>query len=154
MLKGVTGSPRHGVVQARLRPGDHSTDRRRLYGAVGSGALLTGAVGYVGLVDPHHPGLMFPVCPFRLLTGWNCPLCGTIRMTHDVLHGDMVAAITDNVFLLAGIPMLAGWILVRRRGEKALLTMPAAVSVVIVTLAWTVVRNLPGFPLVPAVLTG
>lgn len=154
MLKGVTGSSQHGTVLAWLRPGDRSIGRRRLYGAAGAGAPLAGAVGYVGLVDPHHPDSMFPVCPFRLLTGWNCPLCGTFRMTHDVLHGDVVAAITDNVFLLAGIPMLAGWILVRRRGEKALLTVPAAVGVVIVTLAWAVVRNLPGFPLVPGVLTG
>jgi hypothetical protein len=154
MLKGVFGSARHGIAQARLRFGDRIARRRCRYGVLGSGALLAGAVGYVGLVDPHHPDSIFPVCPFRLLTGWNCPLCGTLRMTHDVLHGDVVAAITDNVFLLAGIPMLVGWILLRRRGEKTLLPMPAAVSVIIVTLAWTVVRNLPGFPLVPAVLTG
>jgi hypothetical protein len=75
-------------------------------------------------------------------------------MTHDLLHGDLPASITDNVFLLVGIPTLAGWILLRRRREKALLPMPAAVTVVIATLAWTVVRNLPGFPLVPTLLTG
>ena len=39
-------------------------------------------------------------------------------MIHDVLHGDLAAAITDNVFLLVGIPMLAGWILLRRRSRK------------------------------------
>jgi hypothetical protein len=154
MLKGVTGSSQGGTVLDRLRSADRGIGRRRLYGAVGSGIVLAGAVGYVGLVDPHRPDSMFPVCPFRLLTGWNCPLCGAFRMTHDVLHGDVVAAITDNVFLLAGIPMLAGWLLVRRRGEKALLTVPVAVSVVIVTLVWAVVRNLPGFPLVPAGLAG
>lgn len=74
-------------------------------------------------------------------------------MIHDVLHGDLTAAITDNVFLLVGIPMLAGWILLRRRSEKPLLPVPAAAPVLIAMLAWTVVRNLPGFPLIPTLLT-
>jgi Protein of unknown function (DUF2752) len=127
--------------------------RRHLYPVLGSGALLAGALGYVGLVDPHRPVSVFPICPFRLLTGWNCPGCGALRMTHDVLHGDLAAAINDNVFLLVGIPVLAGWILLRRRRGKLPLTIPAAVTAVIAMLAWTLVRNLPGFPLVPTLLT-
>ena len=127
--------------------------RRRRLPVLGSGALLVGAVGYVGLVDPHKPDSVFPICPFRLLTGWNCPACGGLRMVHDVLHGDVVAAVSDNIFLLVGIPVLAGWILLRRRSGKSLLSVPAAVTVVIATLVWTVVRNLPGFPLVPTLLT-
>ncbi|WP_227371197.1 DUF2752 domain-containing protein [Mycobacterium fragae] len=130
------------------------TDRRRLYGALGAGALLAGALGYIDLVDPHNPDSVFPVCPFRLLTGWNCPFCGALRMTHDVLHANLAAAITDNVFVLVGIPLLAGWILLRRQRGKMPLPMSAVVAVVVVTLAWTVVRNLPGFPLVPTLLTG
>jgi hypothetical protein len=133
-------------------PAQHGA-RRRWLPALGSGALLVGAVGYVGLVDPHKPGSIFPICPFRLLTGWNCPACGGLRMVHDVLHGDLAAAISDNVFLLVGIPVLAGWILLRRRSGKSLMSLPAATTVVIATLAWTVVRNLPGFPLVPTLLT-
>jgi hypothetical protein len=154
MLKSVTGPYQLGTAKASSRPADNRVHRRRLYGALGSGTLLAGALGYVGLVDPHHPGSIFPVCPFRALTGWNCPFCGGLRMTYDVLHGDLTAAITDNVFLLAGIPMLAGWILLRRRREKALVPMPAAVTIVIATLAWMVLRNLGGYPLVPTVLTG
>ena len=125
----------------------------RLSVAVGSGAVLAGALGYIGLVDPHKPDSIFPVCPFRLLTGWNCPACGGLRMMHDVLHGDLAAAITDNVFLLIGIPMLAGWVLLRRRSGKPLLPVPAVASVLVAMVAWTVLRNLPGFPLVPTILT-
>lgn len=143
MLKGVTKAAQFG--RAHTRGG--------IYAAMGSGALLAGAVGYVGLVDPHQPGSVFPTCPFRLLTGWNCPACGGLRMMHDVLHGNLAAAITDNVFLLVGIPMLAGWILLRRRSGKSVVSMPAAATVLVVTLAWTVVRNVPGFPLVPTLLT-
>ena len=138
MLKGVTNPAVH---------------RRALYGALGSGALLAGALGYVGLVDPHKPDSIFPVCPFRLLTGWNCPACGGLRMIHDVLHADVAAAITDNVFLLVGIPTLAAWILLRRRSGKTPVPIAGLVAVVIATLSWTVLRNLPGFPLVPTLLT-
>ena len=127
--------------------------RGRFYSALGSGALLAGALGYVGLVDPHKPDSVFPICPFRLLTGWNCPACGGLRMVHDVLHADLAAAITDNVFLLVGIPLLAGWILLRRRSGKSALPLAAAATFLIATLAWTVVRNLPGFPFVPTLLT-
>ena len=151
MLKSVTDPFQHGAAPVGSRPAGRWY-RRRLYAALGSGALLAGALGYVGLVDPHNPDSVLPVCPFRLLTGWNCPACGALRMTHDVLHGDLAAAINDNVFLLVGIPVVAGWLLLRRRG-KSLLTMPAAATVVVAMLAWTVVRNLPGFPLVPTLLT-
>jgi Protein of unknown function (DUF2752) len=152
MLKSVTDPFQHGAAPVGSRPAGRWY-RRRLYAALGSGALLASALGYIGLVDPHKPDSVFPVCPFRLLTGWNCPACGALRMTHDVLHGDLAAAINDNVLLLVGIPVVAGWILLRRRRGKSLLTMPAAATVVITMLAWTVVRNLPGFPLVPTLLT-
>jgi len=33
------------------------------------------------------------------------------------------------------------------------MTLPVAATVVITLLAWTIVRNLPGFPLVPTLLT-
>jgi len=71
-----------------------------------------------------------------------------------VLHGDLGAAIVDNAFLLVGLPMLAIWLLVRwRRGDK-LMPIPAIVVIAIAAITWTVVRNLPGFPLVPTLLTG
>ena len=115
--------------------------------------LLASPLIYIALVDPHNPNSFFPVCPFRLLTGWNCPGCGGLRMIHDVLHGDLAAAIADNVMLLVGIPLLAGWALLRHRRGKSPLTISATVAIVSTLLAWTVVRNLPGFPLVPTLLT-
>jgi hypothetical protein len=127
--------------------------RRHLPTVLGSGALLVGALGYIGLVDPHRPDSIFPLCPFKLLTGLNCPGCGALRMTHDVLHGDLVAAINDNVLLLVGLPLLAAWVLLRRRIGKPPMTLPTTVTIVLTLVAWTVVRNLPGFPLVPTLLT-
>lgn len=120
---------------------------------IGAGALALGALGYIGTVDPHRPGALFPACPFKLLTGWDCPFCGGLRMTYDLLHGDLAAAVVDNAFLLIGLPVLAlWWLWRRRRGGRAF--TPTVIAVIVVTaLAWTVVRNVPGFPLVPTLLT-
>jgi Protein of unknown function (DUF2752) len=121
---------------------------------LGVGALLAGGLTYIGLADPHRPGSLFPPCPFKLLTGWDCPGCGGLRMVHDLLHGDLPAAVVDNVFLLVGLPALALWALGRRARGKSVFATPAIVVVVVLTLAWTVARNVPGFPLVPTVLDG
>jgi Protein of unknown function (DUF2752) len=121
----------------------------RLYTGIGTGALAIGALAYVGIADPHRPGSLFPPCPFRLLTGWNCPACGGLRMTHDLLHGDVGAAVVDNVFLLAGLPLLALWLIWRIRHGERTFSLPAILVIAIAAISWTVIRNLPGFPLVP-----
>ncbi len=141
---------------AQLAPGQHQHQphRGRRFGAIGSGVLLAGALGYVGLADPHNPHSLYPQCPFKFLTGWNCPLCGGLRMTHDLLHGDLVASINDNVFALVGIPLLVGWFVMRRRLGLSTRLTPVVLTVVVASIAWTVVRNLPGFPLIPTILSG
>ena len=114
------------------------------------GSLLgAGALTYIAVADPHRPGFLFPPCPFKALTGWDCPACGGLRMTHDVVHGDFAAALTDNVFALVGLPALALWMVVRWRLGKRLFPVPAVVVLVTAVAVWTVLRNIPGFPLVP-----
>ncbi|KUI34077.1 hypothetical protein AU197_05565 [Mycobacterium sp. IS-1590] len=130
------------------------TSRKRLYGALGTGAVLAGALAYIGIGDPHRPSFVFPACPFKAITGLDCPACGGLRMTHDLLHGDLAAAVVDNVYLLVGLPLLMAWLLVRWRRNKPLLNAPLIVVIVVSALTWTVMRNLPGFPLVPTVLDG
>lgn len=126
----------------------------RLFGAVGTGAALLGVLAYVGIGNPHSPDFVFPPCPFRAMTGWNCPACGGLRMTHDLLHGDLAAAFVDNAFVLIGLPMLLAWIAIRRSRGKPTLNVPAFVVIIAAAVTWTVIRNLPGFPLVPTILTG
>ncbi|MCB1287020.1 MAG: DUF2752 domain-containing protein [Mycobacterium sp.] len=126
--------------------------RSRLYTGLAAGALGLGALAYVGLGNPHQPGSLFPPCPFKLLTGWNCPGCGGLRMTHDLLHGDVSAAVVDNVYLLIGLPLLAVWSFWRARRGRPVLSPVLLVMLIATATAWTVVRNLPGFPLVPTML--
>ena len=122
--------------------------------AIGGGVALAGALAYIGLADPHRPGFLFPPCQFHVATGFLCPGCGGLRMTHDVLNADFAAAVRDNVFLLVGLPLLLGWVLVRWRSGKRPFSMAVYVVVAVAAVAWTVARNLPGFPLVPSLLEG
>ncbi|MBW0016546.1 MAG: DUF2752 domain-containing protein [Mycobacterium sp.] len=126
-------------------------DHGRTYGAAASGVLLAGTLGYIALEDPHKTDSAYPLCPFKWATGWNCPFCGGLRMTNDLLHLHLPAAINDNVFALVGIPLLIAWVVVRRRLGRPAFTIPAMVTIVTATVAWTVLRNLPGFPLVPTI---
>lgn len=119
------------------------------YGGLGLGVLAAGALTYTGLVDPHQPGSLYPPCPFRLLTGWYCPACGGLRMTHDLLHGDLAAAAVDNLFALIALPLLALWSMWRISRGRRVFTPAALIVMITATLAWTILRNLPNFPLVP-----
>lgn len=67
------------------------------------------------------------------------------------LHGELAASINDNVFLLVGVPVLASWVLLRRRHGDLALPIPVMIAVAVAVIAWTVLRNLPGFPLVPTI---
>ncbi|MDQ2635751.1 MAG: DUF2752 domain-containing protein [Actinomycetota bacterium] len=127
---------------------------RRAYTALGTGALAVGALAYVGLADPHRSNFFFPACPFKALTGLDCPGCGGLRMMHDLLHGDLAAAVVDNVVLLVGLPALLIWALARWRLNRPVWNIPLVVVIVTTAVTWAVVRNLPGFPLVPTVLGG
>ncbi|PRC44490.1 hypothetical protein C6A85_99980 [Mycobacterium sp. ITM-2017-0098] len=129
-------------------------NRQRLVVGLGTGAVFVGALAYIGIGDPHSSNFLFPPCPFHELTGWYCPACGGLRMTHDVLHGDLAAAFVDNAFALIGLPLLLVWVLIRRRQRRPVLTVPAYVVLIGTVVAWTVVRNVTGFPLVPSVLDG
>ena len=120
--------------------------------AVGGLGLVAAGLTYVGLVDPHRPGALFPPCPFHLLTGWYCPGCGGLRMTHDLLHADLSAAATDNIFLLVGLPLMLLWWLSRRQVGRPAVTPVVIVVAAVSVVAWTVIRNLPAFPLVPSLL--
>jgi len=137
-----------------MAPSHATGNRPSLLVGLGTGAVVVGALAYIGVGNPHSPGFLFPPCPFHELTGWLCPACGGLRMTHDVLHGDLAAAFVDNAFALIGLPLLVLWIVLRRRHRRPVLNLPFYVVVISAVVAWTVVRNLPGFPLVPTVLTG
>lgn len=92
-----------------LEPVDTHTRRRRLRAPV----LVVGGILGAGLLllhlrDPHMSG-SWGFCPWVLLTGTYCPGCGGLRAVNDLAHGDVAAAASSNLLLVASLPLLAGW---------------------------------------------
>lgn len=74
-------------------------------------AVLAGGAVLVATNDPSAAGSRFPACVVRTWTGLWCPGCGLTRGTHELLNGDVVAALGYNLFVpvaLVGIA-LAWW---------------------------------------------
>ncbi len=121
---------------------------QRLAGPAVFAALgLTAAAGLT-LLGPQR---MVPLqCPFLALTGLDCPLCGGTRSTAALVRGDLAAAVDLNVLTTVAVVMLAGvwaaWLVARTRG-RSLDWVPSATAwrvVLVVTVVFTVLRNLPG----------
>ena len=111
-----------------------------------AGAAI-GALTVVAAIDPNEPG-HYPTCPFLALTGHTCPGCGSLRALHALTRGDLAAAISRNVLMVASVPLLV-WLWVRwaqRSWTGAGRSRPAPAAalwsgVVLVVAFWTL-RNL------------
>jgi hypothetical protein len=71
--------------------------------AVALGVVLT----TLYFLPPDQAGI-YPICVFHRFTGWQCPGCGGLRATHQLLHGNMVEAFRLNalfVVLLVCAPL-------------------------------------------------
>ena len=106
--------------------------------AVGVGADLA--------FDPVHRHV--PLCPFRALTGWDCPLCGSLRAVERLAHGQVDAAVHANLLLVVSLPLLAWmWLDAQTRsaaGQPRRAASPRVIAaMVLLSAAFTVVRNVP-----------
>lgn len=68
-------------------------------------AVMLGVMALFYLLDPEQSQLM-PKCAFKLLTGLDCPSCGSQRALHALLHGRVADALSFNPFLVLSIPYL------------------------------------------------
>lgn len=48
----------------------------------------------------------FPKCPFHMLTGLDCPGCGSQRAIHSILTGHIAEAFRYNALLVIAIPYI------------------------------------------------
>jgi hypothetical protein len=85
-------------------------------------------------------GAPFPACPFHAVTGLDCPVCGTGRALHRLLHGRLHEAFSLNALVFLAVPAL---VLMLR------FSLPrwANWSLLALVAAFTVARNLPWGPL-------
>jgi uncharacterized protein DUF2752 len=109
---------------------------------------VAAATTLVALVDPGGGG-PYPRCPSRLLLGIDCPGCGGLRGTHDLLHGHVLQALDHNLllpFILGLMATALGLWLLPLVGRPARTLHPprwAIAAACVVVVAFTVLRNLP-----------
>jgi hypothetical protein len=106
-------------------------------------------------IDPADGGI-YPACLFHQLTGLHCPGCGTLRAMHQLLHGQLAAALAMNPLAVCTLPLLiaAGlWNLLPMRFQLApplshrrLLPFHWMWLVVFVVIAFGILRNVPAYP--------
>jgi len=60
------------------------------------------------LFDPAHSSF-YPRCLFHATTGLDCPGCGGLRATHQLLHGHFRDAFALNPLLVCSLPLI-GWL--------------------------------------------
>jgi hypothetical protein len=117
--------------------------------------ILAGIIGFACLgvlfvFNPSEHGF-FPQCVFHQMTGWNCPGCGALRATHQLLHGHVATAFRLNPLLVIAIPIVI--IFVMRMAIRKWRSKSSACSIqpfwiwssVAVFVLFGVARNLP-FP--------
>ena len=70
------------------------------------GLILISLIPIYFIFDPSSFGF-FPKCPFYVMTGFDCPGCGSQRAVHHLLHGEFISAFSMNPILILAIPYLA-----------------------------------------------
>ena len=114
------------------------------------GAALAGCA-YLALYDPNASSSLYPGCPFRSMTGLDCPGCGITRALHSVVTGDVVGALDHNLLFVALLPLIAWWLVRSVRTSLGRPPRPLSfrwrpwmtVGVAVAVAAWWVLRNLP-----------
>ncbi len=116
-----------------------------------AGVLIVGVLVAAGLyvVDPARHAV-YPACPFYATTGLECPGCGGLRATHQLLHGHLAAAWALNPLAVLLVPFYAwfavnaGLILVRGRGLPRAAPRAAVVWLGLAAyVLFGILRNIP-----------
>ena len=85
----------------------------------------------------------YPACPIHTYTGLLCPGCGGTRAFAALVHGHLAEAFHWNPLLTLLLPLLALYLGVAiRRGRWPALRVSAIHALLIMTVIFTVVRNI------------
>jgi hypothetical protein len=113
-------------------------------------ALAAAGCAYVALMNPNESSV-YPQCPFRAMTGLDCPGCGLTRSVYALLHGDVARAVDHNVLVVLLVPLavlgFVKWTAGRLgyQGPRLPRYRPwMSVALGVVLFGFLVVRNLPG----------
>lgn len=118
--------------------------RKVVMAAAAAAAVAVLAVAYV--FDPVGGAFPYPRCLFKMLTGWDCPGCGSARALHALVHGRVAEAWAANPALAVMVPLAALGFVAEGRGHermrRLLFSPAAAVMLVVAVIVWTLLRNI------------
>ncbi|HEY0550244.1 MAG TPA: DUF2752 domain-containing protein [Verrucomicrobiae bacterium] len=115
----------------------------------GGAAVALAAVAVLFRLDPALNGF-YPRCFFHTITGWDCPGCGGLRATHQLLHGHWREAFELNPLFVVALPIICCFfarpLLARLTGRKIPQLLNSTIWVwiaAVVVIGFGVLRNLP-----------
>jgi hypothetical protein len=136
-----------GTVVDVEAAGRANTDVPERTVAIGAAAVF-GGWALAAAVDPTHGPVL---CPFRIVTGHDCPLCGATRAVHALATGHPLRALDHNLLVGIAVPVLLVVLLVAGvaglLGRRLRIPAPSDavwIGLAVVVLAFWVLRNLPG----------
>lgn len=123
-----------------------ASGRKRLLVAAAVVTAAAAILCFYAMVNPDS-GWM-PRCPVKMLSGWDCPGCGSQRALHALLNGDFAGAWQSNAMMIIMVPIAVAAVLAEmfpRRLSRLhrMITAPAVIAILLVAIAaWTFGRNL------------
>lgn len=120
--------------------------KQRTVVAVAVVAAAAAILCFYAVVDPCS-GWM-PRCPVKMLSGWDCPGCGSQRAIHALLNGDFAGAWHSNAMMILAMPVSAAAVVAemfpgRFPRVRKVMTHPAAIASMLAAIVlWTLGRNL------------
>jgi hypothetical protein len=134
-----------------------AADRGRQMMIAGGVWLSLAAISlFLFFFNPASPAnQFFPKCPFRLVTGFQCPGCGSTRACHYLLHLDLIGAFKLNPLLVLTLPFIVYGLLGYTRSalsgqpQRRVFIPPLYLWgwLVVMILFW-IFRNTPWYPFV------
>lgn len=164
---GSTSSAGPSAPTAAEAGPQQSAMRRAALPIIGLGATL-GVATFIGLVNPSTSNV-YPLCPTKALFGIDCPGCGGLRCVHELMNGNVGAALDQNLLITIVLPLIliAFAAAIARRITNAPDEPPAlfantlgslrtiglsvnqralVLSLLAATVVFSIVRNLPFVP--------
>lgn len=115
-------------------------------------AVFVTAFSAVFIFNPAKSKI-FPPCLFKTITGFYCPGCGSLRAVHQLMHGHFIEAFRLNpLMVLFAVIMVVIFIVFLIPSEKIkhlrskFSKMPIALIVLVIIIAYWILRNLPFYP--------
>lgn len=106
--------------------------------------------------NPASPAnQFFPKCPFRMITGFQCPGCGSTRACYHLLHLDPITAFKLNPLMVLTLPFIIYGLLgytksaVTGQPQRRVFIPPAYMwAWLVVMIFFWIFRNTPWYPFV------